>query len=331
MPAGILVATSEMAVGTVDEMLAIADAMERAAVRRYTILGECMRQVGHDEVAAVFDSLAAEEQAHVESVKHLAQSKHVTLPTPDGGRRALPDTFDLAEAGPAAMLTPYRALSAAVRGEERAFAFWAYVASEAASETLRVQAEAMARQELVHAAKLRHARRRAYHAEHPRGRPVKETDLPPLPDLAALRRQCAPAEAEVAEYLQTASDRLADMSDAETAQLLQAAAETLQSGVAGAQLSSSDRAALGLRLERAATLGRAGVLFEAAGALELLAERYQDMLRTSARAEVTEALQVLGDWTTQQIAALNRQLYAIEPNLASIVAGPDVSPTPERA
>jgi rubrerythrin len=330
MPAGILAATSDMAIGTVDEMLAIADAMERAAVRRYTMLGACMRQVGHDEVAAVFDSLAAEEQAHVESVKHLAQSKHVALPTPDGGRRALPDTFDLAEAGPAAMLTPYRALSAAVRGEERAFAFWAYVASEASSETLRVQAEAMARQELVHAAKLRHARRLAYHAEHPRGRPVKETDLPPLPDLATLRRQCAPLEAEVVEFLLTASSRLAAMSDAETAQLLRLTAETLRADAAGAPLNSNDRAALGRRLERAAALGHVGILFEAAGALELLAERYQDMLRTSASAAVTEALQALGDRTTRQVAALNLQLYAIEPNLASIVTGPEARQAPGR-
>jgi rubrerythrin len=323
MPAGILATTSEMAIGTVDEMLAIADAMERAAVRRYTMLGECMRQVGHNDVAAVFDSLVAEEQSHVESVGRLAQAKHVALSTANIGDRSLPDAFNLSEAGPAAMLTPYRALSAAVRGEERAFAFWAYVASEATSEDLRVQAEAMARQELVHAAKLRHARRLAYHAEHPSGRPPKETDLPSLPDLPTLRRQCAPAEAEVAAYLLTASDRLAGMSDAETAQLLRGAAVALQAGVVHAQLNSSDRAALDLRLERAAALGRAGILFEAAGALELLAERYQDMLRRSASAAVTEELQAMGDRATGQIAALNRQLYAIEPNLASIVAGPD--------
>lgn len=330
MPAGILAATSELAIGTVDEMLAIADAMERAAVRRYTMLGDCMRRVGHDDVAAVFDSLVAEEQMHVASVKRLAESKHSSLPTADVGNRKLPDAFDLSEAGPAAMLTPYRALSAAVRGEERAFAFWAYVASEAKSEDMRIQAEAMARQELVHAAKLRHARRLAYYAEHPRGRPVKETELPPLPDLPALRRQCAPVEAEVAEFLQAATDRLAAMSDAETAQLLRAAAETLRAGAGDVQLSSIDRASLGLRIERAAALGRAGVLFEAAGALELLAERYQDMLRTSASAAVTEALQALGDRTTGQIAALNRQLYAIEPSLAGVLAGPDASQFPGR-
>jgi hypothetical protein len=67
-------------------------------------------------------------------------------------------------------MTPYRALSMAVRNEERAFAFWSYVAAHAGQGEIKRAAETMARQELEHVAKLRKERRRAYHEERRRER-----------------------------------------------------------------------------------------------------------------------------------------------------------------
>jgi rubrerythrin len=66
------------------------------------------------------------------------------------------------------LMTPYRALSMAVRNEERAFAFWSYVAAHADQGEIKRAAETMARQELEHVAKLRKERRRAYHEERKR-------------------------------------------------------------------------------------------------------------------------------------------------------------------
>ena len=63
-------------------------------------------------------------------------------------------------------MTPYRALSMAVRNEERAFAFWSYVAGFAEDPEIKKSAESMAREELGHVATLRKERRRAYHSEH---------------------------------------------------------------------------------------------------------------------------------------------------------------------
>jgi rubrerythrin len=54
----------------------------------------------------------------------------------------------------------------AVRNEERAFAFWAYLAAYSADPEIKNAAEAMAREELGHVSILRKERRRAYHREH---------------------------------------------------------------------------------------------------------------------------------------------------------------------
>ena len=53
----------------------------------------------------------------------------------------------------------------AVRNEERAFAFWSYVAGFATDPEIKKAAEAMAHEELGHVATLRKERRRAYHKE----------------------------------------------------------------------------------------------------------------------------------------------------------------------
>ena len=53
------------------------------------------------------------------------------------------------------MTTPYRALAMAVRNEERAFAFWSYVAAYSEDSEIKKAAEAMAREELGHVSTLR--------------------------------------------------------------------------------------------------------------------------------------------------------------------------------
>ena len=63
------------------------------------------------------------------------------------------------------LLSAYRALSMAVRNEERAFAFWSYVAAHAGDADIRHAAETMAHEELGHVATLRRERRSAFHAE----------------------------------------------------------------------------------------------------------------------------------------------------------------------
>ena len=84
-------------------------------------------------------------------------------------------------------LTPYRALSLAVLNEERAFAFYSYIVSAATDPAVRKQAQALAMEELNHAAKLRHQRRKAWRkSRQEHGDAVAQVeDLHDLASLAA--------------------------------------------------------------------------------------------------------------------------------------------------
>ena len=87
-------------------------------------------------------------------------------------------------------MTPYRALAMAVRNEERAFAFWSYVAAYSEDPEIKQAAEAMAREELGHVSTLRKERRRAYHREHDRMRAGQQGNIGHI-DAAVLERRLA--------------------------------------------------------------------------------------------------------------------------------------------
>jgi rubrerythrin len=310
-------------VESIAEMLAMADAMEREAAARYGVLAECMRRVDQGEIADLLDSLAAEERGHVESVERLARQTLHGGPDPTLVRRQLPETFGKADdAGAAALLSPYRALSIAVRGEERAFAFWTYVAAEAADATLRELAERFARQELIHAAKLRHARRRAYHSE--RRRPFaarRDEEAPPPP--AEIRAEAAGLERRLAAFCSAAADRLRTSTDRITAELF--ASLAVEAGRTAAALASttgrpardSDRQPQERRGLRHGT-NSAALLFEAAGMIETLDYRYLDWLNLSADGSLVKELETLAQATTDRLARVNERLFALEPGLTAI-------------
>jgi rubrerythrin len=153
------------------ELFALANAMEREAADRYTGLANDMQRQDRCELATVFLQLAAAEREHVDSVARWSQARLGKAPDPAMVRWEAPETFDsdtAAEITTSRLMTPYRALSMAVRNEERAFAFWSYVAGFAEDPQIKKAAEAMAREELGHVAILRKERRRAYHSEHDR-------------------------------------------------------------------------------------------------------------------------------------------------------------------
>jgi hypothetical protein len=76
----------------------------------------------------------------------------------------------------------------AVRNEERAFAFWSYVAAHAQAPEIRRAAEAMAHEELGHVAILRQERRNAFHAAR---RQPEAQGADGMTDLATLERRLA--------------------------------------------------------------------------------------------------------------------------------------------
>ncbi len=135
-PAGVL--------RSLDELFALANAMEQEAANKYAELAEEMRRQNRSELASVFADLEAAEREHVDSVTAWSQSRRGKAPDPALVRWEAPETFDAdttAEIKSSRRMTPYRALSMAVRNEERAFAFWSYVAGFAEDPEIKKSAE----------------------------------------------------------------------------------------------------------------------------------------------------------------------------------------------
>jgi rubrerythrin len=178
-------------VRTLDELFAIAHAMEDEAATRYAEIARRMRSEGNPALADVFEKLSEDEKGHLDGVMRWSENQRGKAPDPSLIRWRLPETFDdegIATADPR-LLSAYRALATAVRNEERAFAFWTYVAAHAGTSEIRQASEAMAHEELGHVSTLRRERRRAFHAERSvRGGPP---DRDGARETAALERRLA--------------------------------------------------------------------------------------------------------------------------------------------
>lgn len=308
---------------TVDEMLAVAQAMEREAADRYALLANCMRRVDQNEIAELLAGLAAEERDHVDHIEQLALRRLHRMPDANLARSELPATFgQVDDVGAAALLSPYRALSIAVRCEERAFVFWTYVASQVDDSALRELAETFGRQELIHAAKLRRARRKAYHAERvERPRTARDEQERQTPD--EVRAEAAVLEGVFAAYASCAAEVLraaAYNTDAtlfaDLAEDASRAISALRAGDRGSLLEAGRRAQL-LRVERHGAKSVA-LLFELAGMAEDLDDRYLDWIETADNEALIRGLEERTQATTARLARINERLLALEPSLAAI-------------
>lgn len=311
-----------VAVKSADEMLAIAHAMEREAAARYAMLADCMRRVDQREVAELLDGLAAEERGHVESVERLAQQTVHHAPHAAPLHAVLPKTFAREEeAAAAVLLSAYRTLSIAVRHEERAFAFWTYVAAHSPNSALRDLAETFARQELIHAAKLRHARRRAFHAE--RRRPAARDTTRELA-AAAIRGEAARLEAGFAAFCIAAEQQLRSGADIATADLFQRLGDEAQRAMAaldptGSHADSDLARQTAIRRSETHGVNGAALLFEAAGMIEDADYRYLEWLDAAATQEDVRDLEARAQAATARLARVNERLYALEPAIAAVI------------
>lgn len=201
---------------SLDEVFALAHAMEQEAADRYAGLADDMVREGKRDLAAVFTELAAAEREHVNDVTRWSQARLGKAPDAALVRWEAPETFDAdtaAEIKTSRLMTPYRALSIAVRNEERAFAFWSYLAAFAGDPEVKQAAEAMAREELGHVAILRKERRRAYHKQHDAMRTGRQGGVEGGQiDAAELERRLAARLAELERGLAGASaDRVREL------------------------------------------------------------------------------------------------------------------------
>src|SRR5690349_9080777 len=67
---------------SLDELFALAHAMENEAANRYGELAEDMRRQNKDDLAAVFAQLAAAEREHADSVSRWSQARRGKAPDP---------------------------------------------------------------------------------------------------------------------------------------------------------------------------------------------------------------------------------------------------------
>lgn len=188
---------------SMDELLAIALVMEKDSADRYTDLAERMRGAGRQELADVFERLVYEEHSHMEMVVRWSKQvrQHPAEPLPV--EEVPPGIFDEEGLG---LISPelvdaYRSLAIAVRNEERAFAFWSYVAAHGETLEIREAAERMAREELEHAKILRRERRKAFFEGRQRGQTIRESY-----DLAKLELEVCKHLEECAEMDKTRNE-----------------------------------------------------------------------------------------------------------------------------
>ncbi len=255
-----LILTTEPAgtLRSLDELFALAYAMEQEAANRYGELADDMRRQKRSDLAEVFSRLAAAEREHVESVSNWSQSRRAKIPDPTLVKWQMPDTFDpetAAEMQSSRLMTPYRALALAVRNEERAFAFWSYVAAYSEDPEIKTAAETMAREELGHVSILRKERRAAYRLARETASgaggavaPQPRVDAPTLElrlaaHLAMLERRLAGPAAGRARDLLAETTRMAELArgvGSFPATLEQADAQTIAEALADAYLAAAE-------------------------------------------------------------------------------------------
>jgi rubrerythrin len=233
-------------VDSIDELLAVAHALEQESATRYRALSADMQLQGDSAMAAQFDTLASIEDHHAADVAGRSRALLGHAPDPALIRWDLPPGHDEAVAR-GAVLGAYQALAFAVRNEERAFAFYTYLAADAEQPDIRALAEDLARDELRHAARLRQYRRRAFHAERPAA-----VDIPASVDaLRAMARRWDAEAAAAHTALASTLDEAGETADAAIFRCL-AAREAAADGMAAVAVPSLRGPADGLRLVEAA-------------------------------------------------------------------------------
>lgn len=294
-------------VATLGELVGIANAIEAEAIARYRWLAEAMRRRGETATAEAFTAMAEEEAAHVEAVEGWAAGLGEPVPPAKDFAWRLPRELaeSWEEAAASALLTPYRAYAIAVDNEERAFAFYSYLASATEDPRIAREAEHLAVEELRHAALLRIWRRAAWRREN--GEPGDRTDsLRRVDSPEALAQLLARREAEIANCHRLLALRLRALGDDASAQLLEELAAE-----AGARAVNGNGRSLCL----AETCGgeqALGMMYAAQRPLERLCEQLEELhLGASSEALQRMAETFLGD-AVARIARLGRRIEELE-------------------
>ena len=194
------------------QLAAAAVALEGEKGCYYADLAAVMQRRGHGEVASFFGRLASEAALQHKKLEDWSRG----LANAEQAARA-PDQYVPGPSDEAAgdldpdISTPYQALATAVCNAEHAFRFYSHFASSAEGETVRAQAEALAKEALTHAALLRGERRRAYRSQlhHPTSILLPTPSL--VETLADLLFAACAIEREIESCLTAVASRQSDL------------------------------------------------------------------------------------------------------------------------
>lgn len=289
-----------LTVRSVPELLGLARLLSAQAIELYQELGARMDDLGNEQARVAFATIEAEQRRHAEALEHRMAPD---LEGPPGlvGRWADLAIFHDEELAGTRLATPYRALSVAVRNEERVFSLWTYISAHAENPEVKVEAERLARDELAHVHELRAARRRAYHEGQ-----LRETMA--RGGLRSLTRkgflaEAARMEASLAAVHGEIARRLADLGHPQTVAIAriseeeEASARTLADGAPFARSAPDEtafpdetEALLNLAMER----------------LEGAVEGYLAVAEASLHEEVVAEAQRLAEAAVRRLAALGQ-------------------------
>lgn len=235
------------------QLAALATAMEQRAAARFYLMAQQAREGSREDLCRLFTELAERKEEQGERSCALAGLSAAELPAVAADWLA---GFEGAESGPIAAeiirTSPYLALAAAVRGEERAFAFFSYIAGEAEAPAVEALAEALAKERLQQAHDLRRARRQAYRRfkAYDRAWPRPEE----VDSLEALEKAAAQGEAALLSLTAAWRDQLPVFAEIEAMLLEELSGLRVRSeDIPGQQLPSTPEAALRAALDRLQT------------------------------------------------------------------------------
>jgi rubrerythrin len=138
-------------IGSIDELMAYAYALELEAAQRYTDFADAMEMHNNREVAELFRKLARIENRHAEQVlEEMGWSS--PPPAPHGGYKwegfEAPETGDVTELH--YLMQPYHALQIALHNEKRAHVFFGGLVKAARNASVKKAAAEMEGEEAEH-------------------------------------------------------------------------------------------------------------------------------------------------------------------------------------
>jgi rubrerythrin len=137
-------------ISNLHDLLAIAYRIEIDAVDRYKLLADQMETHNNPELVKVFRDLARAEGIHGEEIRRLAGDFDVAAHAENMAQfeNESPEEADLASAH--YLMTPWHALQMALKGEERALAYFTSIVDTAKDPKVKAMAAELVEEEAEH-------------------------------------------------------------------------------------------------------------------------------------------------------------------------------------